>query len=561
MDNAIKVWSFIIETGKRNVLVLIALSLTLNILTLAQPIYMLSLYDRVLSSQSLHTLFVLTVITLLVLIAYGLFDWHRNRVQRDLAHELYLELRNRTLYSELKLYLYKGGAKSQILANPKELKHFFESPSFISIFDALFIPIYFVLLWFFHPVIFLVCLILTGLIFIIAILTDKGQEKGLKAYWANKKKIEAIEHEALRMSAQHYPLGRLRGDAKEICDKQDRLYAEQLDSQGIFGLSESLSKSIMMVSQTVILAVTCYFVVTREVSVGVLFAVNIVAIRAMQPIYKLTSTLKSVSKARAAWDEISEAVSGRKGASAGNDSSGIKLNLAKIRVRSLTVLSRSEDKKIIQNIGFDLDPSEFLVICGEPGSGKSTLIKALAGLVPDYIGTIDIKDRPVKHWEFMRPDGYIGYLSESPDFPKRSIRYVLTGEENGSLDSALPILDRLRIKESIESLKNEYESILDPATPLLSEQEMRLLGLARAVYGSPKLLLIDEQPLDTKSEHFLTLTAFLNDYRREGCAVIWVSNSKKAMDAADKILWMKMGQVKSYGLAEDVLPKLFPTMK
>lgn len=532
--------------------VMATLSLVMSLMALSQPLYMLNLYDRVLSSQSVDSLISITAITLFVLLCYGGFDWARRLVQEQMGRSIEEAIRPTLMEVSIRQ---TGVGKNiqQRLSRLDELKSFVTGSGFSSLFDLIFVPVYFTALFLFHPLIGTVCAIFSLVTIAIALIPEWSLKAPMADYFQNKFRLRKDESELISNASDLLVLGGVGQVLGRYLKHERVVEAKMNQTQAKLSSIQTMNKVVMMIIQTLVLGLACYLVIRRDIGTGVMFAVNIVATRAMQPLFQVTSSFKSLNKALTAWSEISDSLMRYK-----SDERAIQaITSANVRIRSLTILNREEDRKILNNIQMDLDPGEIVVSAGASGAGKSTLLRAVAGLIPDYVGTLELDNRELKHWRFERGSAFIGYL------PQEIRLFHGTIVENITLFASEPDIEEitklcmdLGVHEDIAALKDGYQTVVDSGSPQFSGGQVKLMALARALYGNARLLVLDEPTSGLDFEHEALVLKCLQQRQAAGVAILLSTHSAYILRAATKIMWLKWGQVKSYGLRDDVLVKM-----
>ncbi len=535
--------------------VLTLLSMMLSIISLAQPLYMLSLYDRVLSSQSIETLVSITLITLFVLVSFGGFDRARHFVQEAMGRTIESEVRPKLLEVAVRLSaVNQDGVIRQRLAKLDELKGFITSSAFVAIFDLVFTPIYFLALYLFHPTLFALALGLALFTVLLAVTLEWSLKRPMAEYHKNKFRLKGEENELLRNAADVVALGRVPGKVNRYLQQQQEVEEEMAHTQHALSRVQTINKVLMMMIQTVVLGTAAYLVVKQEVPVSVLFAANIVATRAMQPLFQITSSFRSLARASEGWNQISASLAKYRK----DERAEQVITTPELRVRTLTVVDQEEDRKPINNVTFDVDPGEIVVVTGESGAGKSTLLRAVVGLTSDYVGQIELDGREIKFWRFNQQVSYIGYLPQDIHLFTSSIVENITGESSEKVDmeQLVALCREVGIHDKITALKDGYETQVRGAAPQFSGGQVRLLGLARALWGDPQLLVLDEPTtgLDRGTEQ--KIIKLLRQRQQAGVALLVTSHSTLFSRVATKILWLKWGRTKAYGLRDEMLEKM-----
>lgn len=527
-------------------------SLIVSILMLTQPLYMLNLYDRVLTSQSEPTLISITIITVIMIILLGFLDWSRTEIQEQIQ-KIFIET-YQTKVNNLNFELTRNHQGGKDLVSAYEtIKSFIVSESLIHLFDLIFMPIYFLALFLFHPLIgfvaLLLCLILAYVNYNNAIHIKR------MAGIANKTRSKAqnLIYSILESSGILNALGAKKVTISKFDELSGKKDQAELEILYIKEANKGFLKGAMQLIQILILAVACYLVLEKSVSVGVMFAANIIAGRALQPLMGISTALESIVEVQRSWVLLKPLVE-RDNSAVGSE---LRLLESHVQVRNLSVYLKSEDKKILQNINFDLDPSELLVVIGASGSGKSTTLKALAGEWPNYIGDIQLNGRDINSWQFNVGVSSIAYMPQDLIVFEGSILDNLTLFNDALLfEDVIRVSEKTGLHEIIKTLNQEYQTEIAPKNFGLSYGQQKLFSLTRALLTNSSLLVLDEPTagLDLNLER--EIIKLLLDLRKEGKSIICSSHSNELMSVSDKILWLKQGKLRGYGLTADVLGKL-----
>lgn len=529
-----------------------ALSLVMSLMALSQPLYMLNLYDRVLSSQSVDTLISITAITVFVLLCFGGFDWARHLVQERMGRSIEEAIRPTLMEVSIRQAAV-GKQVQQRLSRLDELKSFVTGNSFTSLFDLIFVPIYFIALFLFHPLIGTVCAIFSLATVALALIPEWSLKAPMADYFRHKFRLRKHETALVNNAGDLVALGGVGQVLGSYLKHEGLVETRMTRTQAQLSRIQTMNKVVMMIIQTLVLGLAAYLVIRGDIGTGVMFAVNIVATRAMQPLFQITSSFKSLNKAITAWSDISDSLLRYK-----KDERAIQgITSANVRARSLTILNRGEDRKILHNIHMDVDPGEMVVATGASGAGKSTLLRAVAGLLPDYVGTLELDNRELKHWRFDRASAFIGYLpQEIRLFPGTIVENITLFADAPDMDSVTQLCVELGLHEDIAALKDGYQTVIDADAPQLSGGQIKLLALARALYGEAKLLVLDEPTSGLDLEHEVMVLNAIQKRQAAGAAILVSTHSAYILRAATKIIWLKWGQTKGYGFRDDVLQKM-----
>lgn len=529
------------------------LATLLSLLTMVQPLYMMNLYDRVLSSQSIPTLISITAIALFIFACFGSFEWIKTQVQRNLGNELEGILKPAIMESSIARIARGDLSARRALVNYEEMKAFLTGPTFSSIFDLVFVPIYLIVLLLFHKTIFLVVLSIGILIALGNILAENSIKKKIERYTEAKYGLKERESELLKTAPELAPLGAIKRLTQSYKQKQESVEGDMTTALELQATIDSVNKSTMMMTQILILAVAAYFVLTKEVSTSILFVVNLVASRAIQPLIKANVVLRGYFKSKKAIISLLDFLK----FTDEQKNEEIPLQPAVVRVRALTYVEPNQKKKILSNISIDLDPGEILAVMGPSGSGKSTLLKILSGNIRNYFGSVQLNNRELKQWEFDENFTAVGYAAQFPSFFTGTI-YENISDVGRTItqEEVFSLLEKFDIKKDLMSLADGIQTTISPDGSPLSGGVTKILSIVRSLNVETRLLILDEPTSGLDGYREKIFWRAIRTLANEGYSCVIATHSLNNLGNADKTLIIKKGEIFQYGKTSEVLNKI-----
>jgi len=527
------------------------LSLFVNILMLTGPLYMLQVYDRVLTSQSLSTLLALSVLMLLMYLFMGAMDFLRSRILVRLGNYVETQLAGRTFKSWLRQGLEgPAAAKQRPLQDLRRISHFLRGPAPITFFDIPFTPIYIVVIFLLHPMLGWFAVFGAVVVLIIALIAERATRKpqaSLQQYTANGDSFSDSAHahaETVMSMGMAQDLGRRWVETKEQGTEHG------LKASDISGSSTAFSKAFRMFLQSAILGIGAALAVAQIVTPGVMIAGSIILGRALAPIQMVISQWRSYIQAKNAYERINKFYSEY---STVEDFVPLPAPKGYLSVEGMTAGPPNATAPTLKGIQFDIEPGDGLVILGPSGAGKSTLARLLVGVWMPQVGAVRLDGATYSQWDRELLGQHIGYLPQLIALFDGTI-----GENIARFRTDLPATEIVKAAQSagvhdlILSLADGYNTRIGTGGLILSVGQTQRIALARALYGEPRLVVLDEpnSNLDTLGDE--ALNAAITALRAQGSTVIIITHRQSVMSVANKALILRDGKQVGFGLSKDL---------
>lgn len=528
-------------------------SLFINLLLLLPSIYMLQVYDRVLSSSSEATLLMLTLITIFLFMVMGGLEWLRSQVLVVASARFDNLLSGRVFDALFEQTLSSGGkvASAQPLGDLLQLRQFLTGPGLFAFFDAPWLPIYIAVMFLFHPW-FGVLAILSGMVLLgLAIWNEVSTRDDIQK--ANRESHEASNHTQrnLRNAEVIAAMGMLPRMRERWQEKQSAMMTLQNRASRRGGLITAMSRTFRITIQSLALGLGAYLAIRREISPGTVIAGSILLGRALAPLDLVINTWRGFLNARDAYRRLDRLLD-----TLPRQEAPMPLPPPKgeIVVDALIVVPPGAPGPVLKGISLRVEAGSHLAIIGPSAAGKSTLARAILGLYRPAKGSVRIDGAEIDQWDREQLGRYIGYLPQDVELLDGTVSENIARFGEIDPDSVVEAAQAAGVHEMILQLPQGYETVI--AGNILSAGQRQRLALARALYRKPTLIILDEPNSNLDQDGDAALQATLTELRRNKRTVVVVTHRSNVLNHVDHILLLAEGQVAVYGQRDKVLAAL-----
>lgn len=526
-------------------------SLFVNLLMLTVPIYMLQVFDRVLTSRSQDTLIFLTLIAIGALAAFGLLDIARSRILVHIGTWLDQKLSPKALALSADDVLRGGQYAPQSLRDITNLRQFVGSTAIFSLFDAPWTPLYLIVIFLFHVWLGVIATVGAIVLFMLALLnelmTNEPLAKANSAFINNQQQFDS----ALRNAEAIQAMGMLPAIIQRWSVSNNIILKLQAVASRRSGLVLSISKFIRMTLQLSILGWGAYFVITDQITPGAMIAASIITARALAPIEQIIGTWKQFIGARSSYHRLEEYL-------AQDLCRGESIELPKpqglVTVENLSYLAPGTNRAVLQGINFAIAPGEILAIVGPSGAGKSTLARLMLGIWKPISGTARLDGADVFTWNRSQFGQVVGYLPQDVDLFSGSIRDNIARLTETTDDKIIKAAQLAGAHQLILHMPDGYDTNLDGYA--LSGGQRQRIALARAFYGDPSLIVLDEPNSSLDNDGDIALIRAIAAAKNNKQTVVVISHRPNLVQLADRILVLQEGKMEMLGPRDDVLNQL-----
>jgi PrtD family type I secretion system ABC transporter len=525
-----------------------------NLLLLTSSFYMLQVFDRVFSSRSLETLLMLTIAAVVALLVMMALDTLRTRLLLASGMTLDQAIGPRILRGLLNAASEGNDADHAMgMRDVAVVRGFLSGSGVIALFDAPWVPVYLAVIFLFHPALGWLALLCAAVLFLVA--------------WVNEKMTRPPTEEMQRRArlASRYIDGGIRnaeairalGMLERVCDRWQKLNHNVLEAQAgagrVSGVIGGLSRFIRQAVQVLMMAAGAYLVVHQDMTSGGMIAITIILSRALAPVEQAIASWKGFIDFRASYRRLDELL--RK-----NPEFGEPVQLppptGAVQVEKLVVVR--DQMQILKGLNFEVTAGEVVGIIGPSGAGKSTLLRALAGVWRPAAGNVRLDGADLSVWPREYLGQFVGYLPQDVELFPGTVAENIARFTEASDESVVEAAQRAGAHEMILRLAQGYNAQIGESGSHLSAGQRQRVGLARAMFGSPKLMILDEPNANLDAEGEMALMQAIATLKKAACTVILVSHKPSIMAGADKLMVLREGRIELFGPRQEVLAKLAP---
>jgi len=530
-------------------------SIAVNMLMLMPIIYMMQVYDRVVSSGSLPTLTWLTLLLVFLMFAMGGFEWVRSTILIGASNKIEALLRRRVFDSMFKSALLSGGSSKSALAmhDLTGLRQFMTGNGLFAFFDAPWFPIYVGLMFMFHFW-FGVVAIIAGIIMVtLAYSNEKVTNSKLKD--ANIKANAIINQ--TNGSLRNAEVIAAMGMTNDIRNRQEQQSNEVLGLQtnaSKWGVGiTSFTKTFRIVAQSLTLGLGALLALQQEISPGMMIAGSLLLGRALAPIDMLVGSWKGFSMARAQFARLGQLL---EEIPADEEKMPLPMPKGNLQVEQVFVTPPGSNSPVVTGVSFELKAGQALGILGPSASGKSSLARSILGIWPASPGKVRLDGADIAAWDRTELGPHIGYLPQDIELFDGTISENIcrfAEVDSGKIVEAATLAG---VHELILRLPEGYDTVIGGVGGILSGGQRQRIGLARAMYGEPCLLVLDEPNSNLDDIGERELVEAIKRIKSRGCTVIVITHRTLVLQCVDQILVLKEGATFGYGPRDEVLASL-----
>ncbi len=542
--------------SRRLILAVFVFSVVVNLLMLTGPLYMLQVYDRVLGSRSEATLVALSVLVVFLFLMMGILDHVRGRIMARIGARFQDRLDRRTFEAALRRSQMAPGDPAAIAAQRdlESLQRLWASPVLLALFDIPWTPLYIAAIFVFHFWMGWLAVLGGAILIAMTVMNQRATKTPLNRAnsatlaaerFAENLKAESEVVQALGMQGAGFDRWqRARGAA----------LAETMSAADIGGGYSTLTKTFRLFLQSAMLGLGAWLVLQQELSAGAMIAGSILMGRALSPIEMAVGQWAVVQRAQEGWNRLAELYT-----RVPKEAPRTRLPRprALLEAQNLTVVPPGEQAAVLRMVSFRLEPGQALGIIGPSGSGKSSLARAITGVWRPAGGKVRLDGAALEQYDPDTFGSYIGYL------PQRVTLFEGTIAENiarlqGNPDGAKVVeaAQRAAAHDMILRLPEGYDTRVSALGGRLSGGQIQRIGLARAMFGDPVILVLDEPNSNLDNEGSVALNIAIKTMKEQGKSVIIMAHRPAAIQECDLLMVIEDGMRRAFGPRDQVLREM-----
>jgi len=527
-----------------------AFSLVINILMLTGPIYMLQVYDRILTSRSMATLVAITVLMVGLFVVMGFMELFRSRILSRSG----LKFEQIMGPDTLRLWLLRGHSFPKGMPSPMRdvatIKRFLSGSAPGAFFDIPWTPIYLAIIFMLHPILGILGTIGAIILIIASVMNDRAVRKNTK----NLSELSAQQQVLTHQSHENHETVLSMGMRPQLVDRWTELSGreqrEVAKISDITGAALAFSKSFRMIIQSAILGLGAALALKQIVSPGAMIAASILLGRALAPVQTVIGQWQQFKNSQMSYKRLTQFhdVAAEK-----EEGSNLPRPKGQLNVQNLVATPPGVKKAVLSGITFSLAPGHALAVIGPSASGKSSLAKLLVGLWSPLDGEVRLDGATLDQWNKDILGRYVGYLPQNVTLFSGTIgqnisRFNPHATENDIIAAA----QEAGVHEMVLGLPGGYDMVVSGNGGNLSGGQIQLIGLARALYGNPNLVVLDEPNSNLDNTGELTLQSAIARLKARGATIVVVAHRAGVLNAVDYLLVLENGKQVAFGLRQGV---------
>jgi ATP-binding cassette subfamily C exporter for protease/lipase len=531
-----------------------AFSAVTNMLMLVPSLYMLQVYDRVLASRSEYTLLMLTIMMLGAYLLLSALELIRTFVLVRIGARFDMELNKRVYTAAFEQNLKRvGGNAGQALQDLTNLRQFLTGNALFAFFDAPWFPVYLIVIFIFEPGLGVFALCGTLILVVLAYVNERVSHQPLAE--ANSMAItsSAMATNNLRNAEVIESMGMLPSLLNRWFKVHGRFLHLQASASQKAGIVQAVTKFVQVSLQSLVLGYGALLVLEGKISSGMMIAASILVGRALQPVQQVIGVWKSYAGTRSAYERLVMLL-------AMNPERAVGMELPKptgaVTVEAVTAAPPGSNTPVLRNLSFAIAAGDVVGVIGPSGSGKSTLARLLVGVWPALGGKVRLDGADIYQWNKAELGPNIGYLPQEIELFAGTVNENIARFGNIDPEQVVAAAKRAGVHDMILHLPQGYDTILGEGGAGLSGGQKQRLGLARAMYGDPSLLVLDEPNSNLDDVGEQALVQAVAALRQQGKTVVLITHRTNIIGVTNKLLILRDGMLSMFGPTQDVLNAL-----
>jgi PrtD family type I secretion system ABC transporter len=544
-----------LRDGYKPAAVAFSFSLVSNLLYLALPLYTYQVYGRVMVSQNVATLVMLTVVTLLVFAISSTIDDFRARILINYGVALDQRVSGR-VFTGLFDAAVRGdpGARAQALRDLDQFRQALTGIAAAAFFDVPWIPVFIVVLFMIDPLVGVVTVVGAVALFLLAMAQARATRSALKD--ANEAAIKSYSFTdaALRNGEVVRAMGMLPTLGQAWARHRAVTIERGADAAEASNMYTDIIKAVRLGMQVLIIAIGAYLILKGKIHSGMLFANMILASRALQPIERIVGSWDPLNNMVRAFDRLNALLAR---AEPPTTATALPRPMGRLSVEGLNFAPPGMQKLVLANVNFSIDPGEVLGVIGPSGAGKSTLARLLVGIWKPLQGVARLDGADVFAWDRADFGRYVGYLPQDTELFAGTVRDNIARFRDDVTDAdVVQAAQMAGVHDLILRMPKGYDTDVGEGGVVLSAGQRQRVGLARAMLGAPAFVILDEPNANLDAEGEEALMRAIEALKRSGSTVVIISHKAGVFRAADKMLVLREGRVELFGPREQVMARL-----
>ena len=532
----------------------VVFSVFTNLLMLTGPLFMLQIYDRVLGSRSEETLVALSILVAGLYLLYWLLEYARVRVMARVGARVQSSMNAPVFRAILERAALRTGPQRGSVADLDAIRTALGSPGLLALLDLPWTPVFLLGIFIFHPTLGWLACLGGGLLIGVAVLNQLLTARKTRAAG----EIAAQANSLARQATEGGELAWSQGMTQTLSDRwtqtQDQAVEVSLMASDWTGSFSSFIKAFRLFLQSAMLAAGAWLVLQGQMTAGAMIAGSILLGRALAPIEMLVGQWSMFQRSWQGWRDIRALLEDMPDTPAPMT---LPTPEPRLEIASVTYLPSPKERPVLQAVSLSLAPGEGLGVIGRSGSGKSTLARVMVGLLRPVSGEVRLGGATLDQFGPEALGRHIGYLPQEVRlFDGTVAENIARMQSDAPPQAIIDAAHKARMHDVILSLPQGYDTRIDTSSAQLSGGQKQRLALARALYGDPVLLVLDEPNSALDADGSEALNAAMAAMKSDGKSVIIMTHRPTAISACDRLLVLDEGKVAAYGPRDDIIKSM-----
>jgi PrtD family type I secretion system ABC transporter len=533
--------------------VCLVFSLVINVLMLASPIYMLQVYDRILTTGHIETLVMLTLVVVLTIVIMSILDGLRAAVMNRVGCWLNDRLGPVLLACGVRGRLQGEANGAQPLRDLSQIQNFIGGHGLTAFFDAPWVPIYIALIWMLHPILGMVAIASAILLLLLSFANEMATRRAIDASTQAQIRATIMADLAIRNADVVTAMGMLPALTRRWQSLNKEAMEGMRKSGDIAGIIMSVTKFVRLFVQIAVLGLGAYLALKSQLTAGGMIAASILLGRALAPVEIALGAWRGFMDARFAYGRLQRMI---RDYPAEPERTRLPAPTGQLLVSNVTYIAPRSNQVLLNNVSFAADPGETIAIIGPSGAGKSTLCRLIVGIGAPSMGEIRIDGSPLHHWNTAQLSSHIGFLPQDVEVFSGTVRENIARMRNVPDEEVVKAAIQAHAHDMIQNLPQGYDTQIGDAGIRLSGGQRQRIGLARAVFGTPRLIVLDEPNANLDQAGESALAAAISNLKNCGAVLVIVGHRASTLALADKILVLKDGCAVMFGPSHEIMQRM-----
>ncbi len=531
-------------------------SFFVNLLMLTGPLYMLQIYDRVLSSRSYETLAVITLLTVVLFAAMAALDFVRGALLSRAASAFEEKLRQLTFDFSMNASRRSSAQADQPLKDLRQIRQFVAGPALTAVFDAPWTPLFLFVVFMMHWLLGIVALVGLIALLALAIVNERASRAANASAQSLMGEADRVALASIRNSSAADAMGMRAALRRRWSALSEAADDQVMQATDVIGGLTAASKALRLFLQSAILGAGALLAINDVITPGAMIAASIITGRALAPVEVVTGQWRAFAMALAAYQRLKESV-GATGAD--RDRTALPAPKGALVVDKLYCQPGGAKRPVVKNVSFALEAGEALGVIGPSAAGKSTLARAIVGVENWASGEVRLDGASLVQWDADALGRHIGFLPQEVElFAGTAAQNIARFADNPSHEDIIAAAMAAGAHETILAFPDGYDTEIGERGQHLSAGQRQRLGLARALYGNPALIVLDEPNANLDADGEVALAEAVKGLKARGATTIIVAHRPSAIAFVDKLVLLADGELRAFGPRDEILSKIAP---